>query len=157
MSNKIPEKSFSDRKRRRLPPSDTIVLVGYYNKDQLKWIEDKRLYNIRIDPKDGLINYSSDIMGAKYLLLHGDTDKTTSKIFKIINNGPKLMSKYELLESDYPRNPHCEKYFVYSLDVFNDDTFANAKWNVNKLTNYSNEHPHRPFTVSLVNLFESLD
>jgi len=140
------------------PPMDATVLVGYYNEDQHEWINDNKLYNIRIDPKDGLVDYGTDIMGAKYLLLHGKGELETSRIWEIIGNAPKLISKYDLkIQKNYPRNPSSDNYLVYELKPIANDLFKAKKWDIRKLPKYiSGRQSSRPFAVTLVDLFKAL-
>ena len=137
---------------------DATVLVGYYNEDQHEWINDNKLYNIRIDPKDGLVDYGTDIMGAKYLLLHGKGELETSRIWEIIGNAPKLISKYDLkIQKNYPRNPSSDNYLVYELKPIANDLFKAKKWDIRKLPKYiSGRQSSRPFAVTLVDLFKAL-
>lgn len=141
--------------KRTQPPMDATVLVGYYNEDQYMWIEQEKLYNIRIDPQDGLVDYGSDITGAKYLLLHGKGEFETSKIWEIIGNAPKLMSKNDLvIDKHYPRSPSADNYLVYEIKPIEDSLFAKKKWDIRKLPKYvSGRQSSRPFAVTLVDLF----
>jgi len=151
---KVPEKN-TDTTRIE-PPGESTVLIGYYNQDQYQWIEEKCLYNIRVDPKDGLINYGKDIIGAKYLLLHGKDEQTTSKIWSIIGNGPRLISKQDICDKEgYTRTPNSENYFIYDLKALDNTIFDGISWDIEKLSKYSKENIHRPFAVTLLELFNS--
>jgi len=142
--------------KRTEPPIDATVLVGYYNKDQYEWIVDEQLYNIRIDPKDGLVDYGSDITGAKYLLLHGKDELETSRIWEIVSKGPKLVSKNDLrTQKHYPRTPSADNYLLYKIKPIEDSLFDEKKWDISKLPKYkSGRQSSRPFAVTLVDLFK---
>jgi hypothetical protein len=59
---------------KKLIPSETFVLVGYYKyDDHLSWIDEKKLYNVRYGEKYAL---STNEISAQYLLLYseGQTD-----------------------------------------------------------------------------------
>jgi hypothetical protein len=148
----------SKGKIRIKPPMDATVLVGYYNEDQYEWIKDKQLYNIRIDPEDGLVDYGADITGAKYLLLHGKGELETSKIWEIVGTAPKLMSKSDLFtQKNYPRAPSSDNYLVYELESIENDLFEEKKWDIRRLPKYiSGRQSSRPFAVTLVELFRAL-
>ena len=142
-------------KTRIAPPTDSTVLVGYYNDDQYKWIEDQKLYNIRIDPKDGLIDYGNNIMGAKYLLLHGKEEIETSRIWEIIGDAPELISKKDLVEQkNYPRTPNADNYFLFKLKQIENIAFNEKKWDLSLLPQFKGgRQSSRPFAVTLSELF----
>ena len=141
-------------KIRIVPPTDSTVLVGYYNEDQYEWIEDNKLYNIRIDPEDGLIDYGNNIMDAKYLLLHGKGEVETSKIWEILR-APRLISKDDLvILKNYPRTPSSDNYFIFELKQIDNNLFNGKKWDLAMLSQYKpGRQSSRPFAVTLSELF----
>ena len=141
-------------KIRIVPPTDSTVLVGYYNEDQFEWIEDNKLYNIRIDPKDGLVDYGNNIMGAKYLLLHGKGEVETSRIWEI-RRAPRLISKDDLVtQKNYPRTPSSDNYFIFELKRIDNDLFNGKKWDLAMLLQAKTvRQSSRPFAMTLSELF----
>lgn len=134
---------------RSLIPDETFVLVGYYRKEKLEWILQNKLYNIRIDDLDSL-NISTEMAGARYLLLHGSKDETTSKLFKLKGSGPKMLSKEELLSKGYP-SPSRDFYFVYEIVGEAEKEFRGYSWDVRKLPGYKKGRKNigKPFVVSV--------
>ena len=94
---------------------ETTVLVGYYNKRQYEWIERSCMYNIRVGSKNGLVQFKPEIFGARYLLLYGSNELKTEKIWEIISDSPKLVSRDELKELQYPTEPSAENYILFNL------------------------------------------
>jgi predicted component of viral defense system (DUF524 family) len=146
----MPEYAVNGLTQRALPIEETTVLVGYVNNDQLDWVKDKKLYNIRMDNK-GLKEYDANLVGANYLLLHKKGELITSNIWRIISKAPKLISKKNLVKDKfYPRTPSCEFYLLFELEKVSDDTFVAQSWNVRDLPNYKKNHQSaRPFYAFL--------
>jgi predicted component of viral defense system (DUF524 family) len=100
----------------KLIPSETFILVGYYKDDiHLNWITEKKLYNVRYGDKHEL---TPEEIGARYLLLYSKNQTTSTLIFKLNENGPKLYTKAELKNDlEYKTRPTQEMYLVYKLDA----------------------------------------
>jgi predicted component of viral defense system (DUF524 family) len=147
----LPEKIFGNR---LIPPQkDMTVLVGYFKKDQYQWIEKNKLYNIRIDKKNGLEKYSETEMKAQYLLLHGESGLKTKDLWKIIGDTPSLMSKQELLDEGYPTTPSQEYYLVFKIMRIEN----NREWNVGRVAGHkTGRASSRPFAVSYSLLEDAL-
>lgn len=152
----IPEYN-SKGKNRTKPPSESTVLIGYYNDDQYKWIESRGLYNIRLDSK-GLIKYGPNETGAEYLLLHGRKELETSRMWEIVSDAPEFITKEDLLKKKgYPRKPSCDNYLIYKIKPFENDSFGGKKWDIRKLPGYSSGHASaRPFAVTLADLSKAI-
>jgi len=139
------------------PPADVSVLVGYIKDDRhLAWINDNGLYNFRVDSSArGSIRLSPESAGASFLLLHRKGELTTGDIWHVVNNGPRIYSRTELLHSGYP-TPSGENYLVYDIRKCTDEEFENAKWDLRKLASYSTGHRSAmPIAVSLVDLMNA--
>jgi len=152
----MPERVLSTRIRTK-PPGDLTVLIGFYNKEQSAWIESEGLYNIRIDPKNGLRNYSTEIMGAKYLLLHGHNELETGKIWEIISDAPELVSKQDLsVKMNYPTEPSVEHYLVFKIQPVSEGTFGSKTWDIRQLPGYRGSRPSgSPFFATLTSLMKA--
>lgn len=140
-------------KNRDLLPNDIFVLVGYYkNQDQLSWIKSKHLYNTRIGFIKGSIHLSSKVIGARYLLLHTYNETNTSKLFKLKINGPRIFSREDLIEINYPA-PNHNFYLVFEIEDQLENEFRDIYWDITKLNTYSRfRGSPLPFSVSLAEL-----
>jgi predicted component of viral defense system (DUF524 family) len=151
----IPE-FYVEGKTRVKPLTESTVLIGYYNADQYEWIRRENLYNIRIDPENGMEKYGVGEVGAKYLLLHGNEGLITSDIWEIVSEAPELISVNDLKnKKNYPRKPSCKNYLLYKIKPINEKYFGKSKWDLNKLLYVKNgRNPKRPFSVTLEELFK---
>ncbi len=90
----------------KLLPDEIFVLVGFYEKDVLNWIEDKKLYNFRTGTDKGSLplGLRKRETSAIYLLLHtrGESKKA-NKLYKLKSKRPKIFSKADLIRKGYPR------------------------------------------------------
>ncbi|NQT64528.1 MAG: DUF2357 domain-containing protein [Candidatus Marinimicrobia bacterium] len=134
------------------PIADESVLIGYYHRDQLGWIKEKKLYNIRVDEQSGPLKYGQDELGANYLLLYG-SETITRNLWRIVSSDPRLVSKAELARMEYTRTPTKEQYFVFSLEPVEQNVFGNSIWDVEQLNNFpEGRNFGRPFSVSMAEL-----
>lgn len=138
---------------RSLIPDETFVLVGYCkSEDHLDWINNKLLYNFRMNNNRGALKLTQETLNAKYLLLHMNGDKSSSRLFKIQKPEYRVTNKNTLRRLNYP-NPRQESYLVVKLEQCSAKEFENLSWNFMELKNYK---PGRasaiPFTASLPDL-----
>jgi hypothetical protein len=155
VNESIPE--FNLEGTRSTPPSEATVLVGFYKDErQYKWIEDKGLYNIRLDTK-GLKTFGMKEAGAKYLLLRTSSQFEIGDIWRVVGKDPEIMSKQGLLGKGYPSEPSCANYLVYKIEKAKEVDFNNAIWDVTKLSGYASDRANaaRPFAVTLTELFQA--
>lgn len=149
----LPEASGDNR---ALLPSEVTVLVGYYKKEQFDWIVKSGLYNARAEDDRGSLRLGPDETGAKYLLLHGEKELQSGKLFKIVETGPRVFSKSTLLKNKYPTVPSQEYYLVYKVSQFIEKEFENRKWDISKLDEYRNGRASvLPFAVTLAQLLKA--
>ncbi|WP_338410497.1 nuclease domain-containing protein [uncultured Flavobacterium sp.] len=139
----------------KLIPNETFVLIGYCkSSDHLNWINDKLLYNFRMNNNRGALKLTQETLNAKYLLLHMNGDSSSSSIYKIQKPEYRVTSKGTLTRLGYPK-PRQESYLVVKLEPCLDKEFENLSWNFKELNNYK---PGRasaiPFTASLSELME---
>ncbi|MDO9635156.1 MAG: DUF2357 domain-containing protein [Paludibacter sp.] len=148
----IPE-SYGDN--RGFLPAKTTVLVGYYKSvDQLKWIENKNLYNARTGDTRGSLRLSPKETGAKYLLLHGPGETVTVKLYKLSDKGPRIFSKADMAKKGY-QHPSHDFYLVYDISGIAETEFNHYQWDISKLEAYtSNRGSALPFAVSMVELMK---
>jgi predicted component of viral defense system (DUF524 family) len=140
---------------RDLMPDDTFVLVGYYSSvEQYNWIKRNRLYNFRMGSGSGSLVLDKEMVSSKYLLLHGQGDKDSAELWKIVSRGPRVFSKTDLIRKDYP-SPSQESYLVIQLELVTDSEFEVVRWNFKHLKNYSSGRASAfPFTASLAELMK---
>lgn len=142
---------------RYLIPDETFVLVGYYkDNEHYNWIMNKRLYNARAEDDRGSLRLGPGEAGAKFLLLHSKNETQTSKLFKIIETGPKVFSKQTLIKKEYPREPTQNFYLVYKVEEVNDNEFSNQEWDITKLDKYKTGRGSAlPFSVTMTQLMKA--
>jgi len=94
--------------QRDLPPSDTSVLVGFV-KDKVHdlWITNQKLYNFRIDNTRGSIQLDPKTAGAQYLLLHAKGEAITGNLWEIVDIGPRIFSKQEMVNRGLDSRYKC--------------------------------------------------
>jgi hypothetical protein len=137
---------------KKLIPSETFVLVGYYkNETHLNWIKEYGLYNVRYGEK---YNLSSTEIGAQYILLYSKDQTESSLFFKLKNNSAKVYTKSEL-EKDlkYKTTPSQEMYLVYQLEKECEKEFKNISVYLSKLERLGENK--RPLAISLEQLLKS--
>lgn len=139
----------------KLIPNETFILIGYCkSNDQLNWINEKLLYNFRMNNNRGALKLTKQTLNAKYLLLHMNGDSSSSRIFKIQKPEYRVTSKSTLTRLGYP-NPSQESYLVVKLELCLDKEFENISWNFRELNNYKYRRAIAiPFTVSLQELMK---
>lgn len=143
---------------RHLIPDETYVLIGYYKSEEhLNWIEKEKKYNFRTGTGNGSLNLDLETVSAKYLLLHTKGDKSSSRLWKIVSQGPKVFTKNDLdgKKVKYP-DPKHDYYLVIELAPISEQEFLNQNWNFRKLKNYSKGNASAfPFTASLAELVKT--
>ncbi len=146
---------------RFVPPSDAGVLIAYIkDKQQLEWIKNKRLYNIRLDTK-GLKKYGITEASVKYVLLRCKGEHNQAfRIWEVVGSAPKVVSKKALQSKHkYPSMPSAEAYLLYELNEVSDDAFGEGKWDLSDLIKQyagTGAEQARPFAISLSELSKSV-
>ena len=117
---------------KKLIPSETFVLFGYYKDDiHLSWIKDEGFYNVRYGDKYEL---STNEIGAQYLLLYSKDQTESTLFFKLKSNGAKVYTKSELKKDlKYKTTPSQEMYLVYQLEEKCEKQFSNINIDLLKL------------------------
>jgi hypothetical protein len=137
---------------KKLIPSATFVLVGYY-KDyiHLSWIKDEGFYNVRYGDK---YNLRTNEIGAQYLLLYSKDQTESNLFFKLKSNGAKVYTKAEL-EKDlkYKTTPSQEMYLVYQLEEEYEKEFSNLNIDLSKIDGLGENR--RPIAISIEKLMNS--
>ena len=83
-------------------PDETSVIVAYYKHgEHLDWILDNHRYNMRAGEDKGSVRLDSNIINAKYLLLHNGKDVT--HFIRICKGGPKVFTRSQLIDKGYPQ------------------------------------------------------
>ena len=139
----------------KLIPNETFVLIGYCkSSDHLNWINDKLLYNFRMNNNRGALKLTQATLNAKYLLLHMNGESSSSRIYKIQKPEYRVTNKSTLTRLSYPK-PRKESYLVVKLEPCSDKEFENLSWNFKELKNYKYGRASAiPFTSSLPELME---
>jgi predicted component of viral defense system (DUF524 family) len=115
--NTMPEQW--EQGQRHTPPADTHVLVGWCKDEQhLNWILEKGLYNFRMGATEGGLRLTTEVVSAKYLLLHGTDGLALPRLLRVRNaaQGPSLMNKQQLIDTSYPTEPSREAYLVFEVE-----------------------------------------
>jgi predicted component of viral defense system (DUF524 family) len=137
---------------KKLIPSETFVLVGYYKDDiHLSWIKDEGFYNVRYGDKYDL---STNEIGAQYLLLYSKDQTESTLFFKLKSNGAKVYTKSELKKDlKYKTTPSQEMYLVYQLEEEYEKEFSNLNIDLSKLDGLGENK--RPIAISIEKLMNS--
>ena len=137
---------------KKLIPSETFVLVGYYKgESHLNWIKQKGVYNVRYNDR---YNLQSKDIAAQYLLLYSKDQLETSLFFKLKKNEGKIYTKSELKDIlNYPTNPSQDTYLVYSLDKEIEKEFDELKIDLTKIT--VERQTKRPQSIDLITLLKA--
>ena len=137
---------------KKLIPSETFVLVGYYkDRIHLSWIKDEGFYNVRYSDKYDL---STIEIGAQYLLLYSKDQTESTLFFKLKSNGAKVYTKSELKKDlKYKTTPSQEMYLVYQLEKEYEKEFSNINIDLSKLDGLGENK--RPIAISLEKLMNS--
>ena len=150
----IPENIYGEK----IIPDETYVLIGYYkNKKHLEWIlsSKNRKYNFRTGIKKGSYPITKNEVRAKYLVLHGPNETTTSKIYELDNNGILIYSKQNLIDKNYPTTPKRDLYLMYGIKEDVSTKFNQIRFNLTQLNNFRNfRNSPTPITVSLTELLD---
>ncbi|MFB2120825.1 DUF2357 domain-containing protein [Parapedobacter sp. 2B3] len=141
---------------RMIPPQDVYVLVAYYKTDvQLAWIQEKLLYNLRLEGRGSENVFNPAIMGAKLLLLHGPNNKVSNLFFEIEGEGPCIFSNKRLVEHEYPSRPSQFQYLVFNIKPILDIPVI-YQWDVRRLKGYQKGREAAvPFSITLAELMEN--
>lgn len=139
-------------KRRHAPPAETSVLVGWCkDEDHLKWITKSKLYNFRMNTAPGSLRLKPEIAGAKYLLLHGVGSNAVPGLYRIISEGPRVISKDALINKGYPSVPGHDHYLISDVETANE--FKDFEWDYKKLESRQEGRKSAwPYHVSLAEL-----
>ena len=136
---------------RSLLPNETYVLIGYYkNEEHLKWIFKSNLYNTRTGTGSGSLKLDSKFISARYLLLHG---RLGQYFVKMDTSGPRILSKQDLINKNYPEIPRGEYYVVFRLEIKNTEPeFKSMKWAIADITHHLGHQRAVPDTILLSDL-----
>lgn len=138
-----------------LIPNETFVLIGYYkSKEQLDWILKNKKYNFRTGTNNGSLNLNESIINAKFLILHGENELITNKIYRITENGIKIYSKSDMIKKNYPK-PNGELYLIFEIEkeVSNDFDYINI--DLRKIPDFkNNRNSAKPYFISLTQLLK---
>jgi predicted component of viral defense system (DUF524 family) len=142
--------------KRSLIPDETFVLIAYYRKDNWDWIIQNGLYNARTGNDKGSLRLGPRETGARYLLLHTENETTTNKLLKITETGPRVFSKRNLIDKNYPTEPTQDYYLVYKVEKTEELEFSNQRWDITKLEGYKKRRGSAlPFSVTMTELMKA--
>ncbi len=140
---------------RALIPDDTSVLIAYYRKENLDWILKNGLINLRTGNDRGSLRLGPSETGARYILLHGENETLTTKLFKVTEIGPRIFSKQNLIKKGYPSVPKQDFYLVYKIIPEIEEEFRGRIWDLSKLKKYrKGPGAALPFSASLTKLMD---
>ena len=129
---------------------------GYRSEEQLNWICENKLYNVRVGNAKGSVEISPALVGAKYLLLYGAQGQFK---YRLAETSPTLWSKEDLKKKGYS-NPHHDFYFMFHLsEQLVDGDLAQMQIDINKLESLlrskgkmDNIFGRDPFPISMTEL-----
>ncbi|MDO8319088.1 DUF2357 domain-containing protein [Rhodoferax sp.] len=144
----------ADGRLRAAPLRETFVVVGWVKSHaHLQWVLQSGKYNFRMGSTPGALRLSAQVVGATYLLLHGDDDKAVPGLFRIVNpsDGPRVYGRSELKALHYPTEPTQGAYLVY--DVKPAEDFVGTEWDYAALAGKpASAALGHPFALSLLDL-----
>mgnify|MGYP007077669312 CR=1 FL=1 len=76
------------------------------------WYKKEGKYNFRMDDDKGSLTLENSVVNAKYLLIRESGNSTSSRIFKIISDGPKVYKGTSL--NGYKSNNLKDYYQIFS-------------------------------------------
>jgi hypothetical protein len=137
---------------KKLIPSETFVLIGYYKDDiHLNWIESEGFYNVRYGDKYDL---STNEIDAQYLLLYSKDQTESSLFYKLKHNGTKVYTKSELKNNlKYKSTPSQEMYLVFQLEDECEKEFKSLNIDLSRLNGLGANK--RPIAISIEELMKS--
>ena len=117
---------------------DDYVLIGYYRtEEQLKWILDKKHYNVRSGKDRGSLSLSSSVCAARYLLLYG---KDGIYKFTLKPDSVRVWDKQDMINDGY-KNPHHDFYLVFFIEEqVTEGDFAKMVFDQVKIAIMMNQH-----------------
>lgn len=117
---------------------DDKVLLGYYkDEDHLKWILEKKMYNVRAGKDRGSLDLSADVCSARFMLLYG-----SKGVYKFSMNPNKLRvwDKVDLEKSGY-KNPKHDFYLMFFLtEQIHEGEFGMMMFDKDKLKSLLNKY-----------------
>ena len=118
--------------------TNDYVIIGYYrDAEQLNWILNKKLYNVRSGKDKGSLSLSSSVCAARFMLLYG---KLGTYKFKIHPNSVRVWDKDDMQKSGYP-NPRHDFYLVFFIDeLLKDGDFATMEFDEQKVADMLKRH-----------------
>lgn len=121
---------------RYLIPSETYVILGYYREENRDWIL-KGSYNGRIGARIGSIQFSPELIAAKYALLYNRNGGMM--FFRLEDENRIICTKKELMATGYKAmSPEKEAfYLMFDLDIDRTDTeFEGFDWHYDDICKY---------------------
>jgi len=103
----------------RVPPAaETYVLHGWYNgEEHLEWVKSSGVYNYRTGAGRGSLRLHESVTGARYLLVHGEGQyRRGGQLFRIVSNGPRVISRETLAGKGYPGAGSQPYYLVFDVE-----------------------------------------
>lgn len=117
---------------------DDYVLLGYYRgEEQLKWILDKKHYNVRSGKDRGSLDLLSSVCAARFLLLYG---KDGIYKFALKPNSVRVWDKQDMINDGY-KNPRHDFYLVFFIEKqIVEGDFAKMNFDEDKIKNLLNQY-----------------
>lgn len=117
---------------------DDNVIIGYYkDDDQLKWILNKKRYNVRSGKDKGSLSLSASVCSARFLLLYG---KKGIYKFAIKPNNVRVWDKQDMINEGY-KNPRHDFYLVFFMEnEVTEGDFAKMEFDEVKIAIMMNRH-----------------
>lgn len=89
--------------------------------------------------------------------LHGNNNSKADKIYELKAIGPKIYSKQNLIDKQYPTEPNADVYIIFEIKKDVSEQFANATFDLTGLENFKNfRRSPIPITVTLSDLLKTV-
>lgn len=145
----LPERTWDGRP---FVPAEQYCLIGFCRKGSTAWIEENG-YNFRLGNIRGELQLTPEVLNAEYILLH-HADLKTNMLYRIDKHrGMRIANKAELVNKNYPGDPHGDIYLMmHLLPIGDTEPLAGTMFDIGKLN-----HPdtNAPFVVSIQSLIQN--
>jgi hypothetical protein len=95
------------------PAADTMILIGFVRtEEQLRWITERQLYNLRADDRNGSVQLEGPELNASFVLLYGPS--IPDPILMKVDGTPRIFDRQDMLNNGYER-PRGRLYFCLPI------------------------------------------
>lgn len=90
----------------------------------------RKLYNTRTGSANGSLHLSKEVISARYLLLHGEGELLTGRLYKLVPRGLGSFLKEKLEKIGYKEILREVIYLIYNIEGIPEPEFEGMKWDI---------------------------